>query len=443
LLPAVLACLVQAPASRGHDIPDARVDRAIQITLSPGRLRVDYEVSLAELTLARDLRRLTGPIPQADQRELFERYGQVTAPLNARGLLGSVDGRALELAAGPFDLSVEEHPRFVFHYEAAVPPSGRLILRDHNYVSSEGTSRLALRGSGGVEVKGYTGPARIEDVAIVPVWLLSDEEERATRGVEVDYVLPPTAAPLERETAARVTNERPPPEKSPRAPKGLSRLLGERPGPSWILLWFVALGLGAAHSIQPGHGKSLVAAFSLGSRGGWLAGGLLGVLTTLVHMSSVLALALLLWLTRSTRYTAIDESLRQIAGFLIAAVGVFRLGRHLGGHPQHAGALDRPQPGEVGWGALLGLAFAGGLVPCWDAVLLVVMAELAEQLPLGLFLLSGFSLGMAGVLVAVGLAAGRIRRGLERGRAAEQWSRWLGTSAALALVAIGMYLWMA
>ena len=48
------------PAARAHDIPNQRVDRSIQVTLGPGRLEIDYEVSLSELTLTQDLRALDG-----------------------------------------------------------------------------------------------------------------------------------------------------------------------------------------------------------------------------------------------------------------------------------------------------------------------------------------------------------------------------------------------
>ena len=47
-----------------------------------------------------------------------------------------------------------------------------------------------------------------------------------------------------------------------------------------IGLWLVALGLGAGHAIQPGHGKTLVAATVVGERGGWGWGVVLALVTT-------------------------------------------------------------------------------------------------------------------------------------------------------------------
>src|SRR5437660_4224314 len=93
----LVAALATSSRARAHDIPSAQVDRSIQATLRPGRLDVDYEVSLAELTLVQDLRDLVGSLPGADRQDWFDRYGKVAGPLNARGLLVSVDGRPIPL----------------------------------------------------------------------------------------------------------------------------------------------------------------------------------------------------------------------------------------------------------------------------------------------------------------------------------------------------------
>ncbi len=135
-LPVVFALSSIATA---HDIPNERVDRSIQVTLlRQGRLRVDYEVSLSELTLIQDLRRLVGAVEAGDRRALFDRYGRETGPLNAKGFLAWVDGEEIALRADGFDLSVEEHPRYTFHLSAAVPRAGRLKIIDSNYTGSEG-----------------------------------------------------------------------------------------------------------------------------------------------------------------------------------------------------------------------------------------------------------------------------------------------------------------
>ncbi len=184
---AAAIAVLAGSAAPAHDIPNQRVDRSIQVTVSPGRLEIDYEVSLTELTLTQDLRSLVGPRPGAERSEWLALYGEVTGALNARGFLVSVDGRTVTLAAAGYRLALEEHPRYTFHLEAGLPAAGRLDIRDTNYASSEGTSRLAIRGRGGVVIDGDPGPPDVEQVPIRPVWDLSDAEERRTKQVTVSY----------------------------------------------------------------------------------------------------------------------------------------------------------------------------------------------------------------------------------------------------------------
>jgi nickel/cobalt transporter (NicO) family protein len=439
--------LVALVASDGHahDIPNARVDRSIQATLRPGRLEIDYEVSLAELTLIQDLRALIGTLPDGDRQVLFQRYGQETGPLNARGFLVSVDGQPIDLVLRGFQLAVEEHPRYTFHFEAPMPEHGRLVIRDTNYVASEGTSRLGLRRLGGIVATGDDLPEDAERIPIRPVWQLTDAEEKRTRRIDVRFSpaadlgasagRSPAAAPST--SAGGSVLRGPGPASGWRAPDRLARLLDSQAGLPLGVLWLLALMLGAAHAIQPGHGKALVAAATIAEGGGWRRGVALALLLTFAHTAGVVAIALAFWATRSTRYADINTALTRVAGFMIAAVGFWRLGRHLGNQDETA---DEPGTVVLGTRGLIGLGLAGGLVPCWDAVVLVILAEALGRLGLGLFLLLGFSLGLAGVLVLVGLAAARLRGLAERYDHEGLWERRLGIASALALAGIGLYL---
>jgi ABC-type nickel/cobalt efflux system permease component RcnA len=421
--------------AHAHDIPNARVDRSIQATVEPGRLRIDYEVGLAELTLTQDLRALVGSLPGADRREWFEQYGQVSSPLNARGLLVSVDGRPLELRSRGFDLTVEDHPRYLFHFEADLPPRGRLAIQDTNYAASEGTSRLALRGLAGVLIRGDDQPGDVTLIPIRPVWQMTDAEERRTRQLEVEFEPKEGRAAKAPHVPAPATSVGP----RPSGPaEGLSRLL-DRSAVSGLGLWLIALSLGAAHAIQPGHGKSLVAAASIGDRGGWPRGVALALVITLAHIGGVLAVAIALWATRSSRYPDINLGLARGAGIVIASIGLWRLGRHLGGYGEHD-EDSGPESAAPGVPGLISLGLAGGVVPCWDAVVLILLAEAVGRLPLGLALLSAFSLGMAAVLVAVGVTAAQLRGFLERRDRDKAWVRRLGLLSASAITTIGLYL---
>jgi nickel/cobalt transporter (NicO) family protein len=433
-----------------HDIPNQRVDRSIQVTVAPGRLTIDYEVSLTELTLTQDLRSLVGPRPGAERSEWMGLYGEVTGPLNAKGFLVSIDGKPVALASAGYHLVVEEHPRYTFHLEAVVPTAGRLSVRDTNFVSSEGTSRLAIRGRGGVVIEGDNGPPDVDQVPIRPVWDLSDAEERRTKQIEFAYHVPaqtvekaasesttvgvtsssrPIGSPATMKTSS-VTEER--------RPWVLSHLLDQAVRLPWTVLALVALGLGAAHAIQPGHGKTLVTAAALGPGARLYQPALLGLSTTVAHVGSVLLIAAVLWYTGTSRVGTIHVGLAQAAGFVIAASGFWRLGRHFGGHGEHEieahGTVDRSTFG------LIGLGLAGGLVPCWDAVGLLVMAAALGRLTAGIGLVLAFSAGMAAVLVAVGCMAWKLKSSviaLDRNPA---WQRRLGLLCGTLLATIGLLL---
>ena len=392
--------------------------------MRPGRIEVDYEVSLAELTLTQELRELVGPRDDGDRDAWLALYGSETGPLNAKGFFLAVDGREIDLTFRRFALVVENHPRYTFSLDAPIPARGRLTLQDRNFSTSEGTSRLAIRGLDGVKVAGDDLPAEVAAIEIVPVWKQSDAEERRSKRVEVTF----ESAGGPASTAIVPTGP------TPLAPaRGLTGLFARASKLSPLWLGLLAFGLGAAHAAQPGHGKTLVAASAIGRRAGALRASALAFLVTVVHMGSVLLVALGLWATRTSRYAEINQGLARVAGFSIAAIGLWKVGRHWAGYGEHDGPEGNP-PTDRG---LVGLGVAGGLVPCWDAIALIVLAEALGRLALGMALLLAFSLGMASVLVGVGLVASRLQRWLARDDGPD-WGRRLGLVGGAALALVGL-----
>lgn len=429
-LPTVLALLCGPGALFAHDIPNARVDRSIQVVVRPRSLLVEYEVGLADLTLAQDLRNLGVSVPSGDRSALYEAFARETGPLNAKGLLADVGGVPIVLSMKGHRVIVEDHPRFVFQYRAELPERGRLRLRDTNYVSAEGMSRLAVRGEG-VTVSGYAGPSDVEAIPYRPLWQLSDEEEARTREAAVDFA-PRTELP-------RTVVARPVPraEVLPRRQSAPLVALMDRLGrTSWWWLGLMALGLGAVHAIQPGHGKTLVTAVAIGERGGTGAAVLLALVATVSHLAAVAVLAVALLFVPAERVTAWNALLTGIAGCVIGCVGFWRLGRRVGGVPVDAHTHGRLEaPGRRG---VIGLGLAWGLIPCWDAIAMLLIAAALGRTLLGIWLVAVFSAGMAAVLVSVGAAAG-VLRGRFGGPSA-RWEARLDIAASLALAGLGVYL---
>jgi len=75
---------------------------------------------------------------------------------------------------------------------------------------------------------------------------------------------------------------------------------------------------------------------------------------------------------------------------------------HGGGRP-HSHVPPRTENGKVSWRSLLALGVSGGLLPCPEALMVLLITIAAHRVLFGLLLIVAFSTGLAGVLVAFGL----------------------------------------
>jgi nickel/cobalt transporter (NicO) family protein len=74
---------------------------------------------------------------------------------------------------------------------------------------------------------------------------------------------------------------------------------------------------------------------------------------------------------------------------------------HTEGH-EHAGhSHERPKAGR---GSLLSLGISGGLVPCPEAMVVLLISVTINRLLFGIVILAAFSLGLAAILIAIGVA---------------------------------------
>jgi len=208
----------------------------------------------------------------------------------------------------------------------------------------------------------------------------------------------------------------------------------------------VAFLLGGIHAMSPGHGKTIVAAYLVGSRGTARHAIFLGGMVTFTHTISVFLLGLgTLFLSSYILPEKIVPVLGVISGVSIVWIGAILLykriqtARHLAHHHHHHhhdhahthghhhhghdhahehhhhqhGALTHDHgdghvhshvpEGEISLGSLIALGASGGLVPCPSALVLLLSAIALGRVGLGLGLLVAFSLGLAGVLMAIGL----------------------------------------
>ena len=198
----------------------------------------------------------------------------------------------------------------------------------------------------------------------------------------------------------------------------LSRLLhqGDIGWSVMLLGMLAAFAFGAVHALSPGHGKTLVAAYLVGSRGTPRHAVFLGLMVTFTHTISVFALGLVtLYLSRFVLPETITPILGAISGIMIVWVGGTLLYRRTVGrktaaplqglaHDHGDGRVHTHVPEEISVGGLIALGASGGLVPCPSALVLLLTSVAMGRVALGLTLLTAFSAGLAVVLTAVGLA---------------------------------------
>ena len=110
-----------------------------------------------------------------------------------------------------------------------------------------------------------------------------------------------------------------------------------------LLAVAVAAALGALHALEPGHGKTVVGAYLVGSRGTASHAVLLGLIVTASHTAGVYLLGgVTLFASRYVVPERIYPWLSVTSGLIIAGLGFILLRQRLRGGRDH-GALTRPR----------------------------------------------------------------------------------------------------
>jgi ABC-type nickel/cobalt efflux system permease component RcnA len=208
-------------------------------------------------------------------------------------------------------------------------------------------------------------------------------------------------------------------------------------------LWFlftaalIAVGLGGLHALEPGHGKTIVAAYLVGSKGTARHAVLLGLIVTASHTAGVFALgAITLYASRYIVPEQLYPWLGALSGIVIAGLGCYLMMRRLSGTATdhwhapgsshaHWRLWKQPDGNEAGRDAavpdtlraqsvsltqLFTLGVTGGIIPCPAALIVLLSAFALHRIGLGFFLIVAFSVGLAGVLIGFGMLMVYARR---------------------------------
>lgn len=272
----------------------------------------------------------------------------------------------------------------------------------------------------------------------------------------------------------------------------LTRLLHQEQFTPWMIVAAIgiAFGLGAAHALTPGHGKTIVAAYLVGSRGTLKHAAFLGAMVTFTHTAVVFLLGLAtLFLFQYVVPQKVTQVLGAISGLSIVAIGGWMLYKRLRGathahlnhhhdhdhdhdhahdhhhdhdhdhhhhhdhdhHDAHDHAHDHHHdhvhgpgghthmPDEISWSGLVALGASGGLVPCETALVLLLTAIALRRVGLGLVLLVSFSLGLALVLMAIGILVIYAKNLLpDSAKSGNAFFRWVPVASAAGVMVLGL-----
>ncbi|MFB5192387.1 HoxN/HupN/NixA family nickel/cobalt transporter [Alicyclobacillus fastidiosus] len=187
-----------------------------------------------------------------------------------------------------------------------------------------------------------------------------------------------------------------------------------------------AMGLGALHSLEPGHGKGVISAYLISHQGKAKDAILIGFVSAIAHTVSILMLALV---ATSSIHAFVPEHLisciELCSGLVVSWIGarmlyqkmrpqvvvVRKLGLaqaetctnpHHHHHHVHSDHSHKDgQPSSIGH--LFTVGFFTGLIPCPSALAILLSSIGLHHASIGMTLVMAFSIGMALMMCTIGL----------------------------------------
>jgi nickel/cobalt transporter (NicO) family protein len=419
-----------------HPLGNFTVNTYSRLEVGREQVRIWYVLDMAEIAAFQEIAGridLDGDTLMSEA-ELSEYTPQLVEELRTNLVL-SLDGLQLPLRPENPELSFPEGQgglttlrlQLFFVAEHAQPAGGSLNYRDENYADRLGWREIIARAAEGANIESSDVPSRDQsnELRSYPDDMLSNPLSLRSASLRFVPAAPGSAVPAMAEPAMATTQG----DQIIDTLTGLMR--AELTPLSLVIALLIAFALGALHALSPGHGKTIVGAYLVGSRGTSYHALLLGLTTTITHTIGVFALGLItLFVSQFILPEQLYPWLGLLSGLMVLLIGLAlfygRL-RQFWAKPvahDHSG-LDPAEPHDHGFGThshapatsmggLIALGVSGGLIPCPSALILLLGAIALGRVGLGLLLIVAFSLGLASVLTAIGILLVYARRLFER-----------------------------
>ena len=453
LAAATVAAAVAPPGAGAHGLGSSFFAQKVVVELDPEWIRLVYTIEVPVSVLQREFVVLARSNRDVPNQELKDRFKREKAEELRAGLELTLNGAHLVLEDDPATAQVTRpNDQFflLFEYHLRADPGTQ--LRDRNVLE------LTNRNYEGRDTLFNETIHAAPEFTDVHTGLEDDRRYFVDKRTQIHWY--PSAEHrnlairFARRDAVARADARPTPVRgavasAPGGPEAsrLERLLLVD-DLSWIEIlaaFALALVLGGLHALSPGHGKAVVAAYLAGSRGRVRDAILLGLVVTLTHTWVVIALgAVTLGLSEWLLPEQIVPYLTLGSGALIVAVGCWMLATRV---RELRSAAPEPAHGhDHGYGhghehgnrrGLIALGISGGMVPCPSALVVLLLAIAFHRVMFGLGLLLAFSVGLASVLIAIGVLVVVLGRTSD-GSAPGPWVRGLPVASAVVMIAIGV-----
>jgi ABC-type nickel/cobalt efflux system permease component RcnA len=305
-----LVAVVAGPAA-AHPLGNFSINHLSTVRVSEQRVEVRYVLDQAEIPTVQERSRSRAELISRKRDEI------------ARGLELHVDGRSVPLrVAGPPELTFPQGAggldtsRFEFTLTAAVDSPRRVSLRDQTFADRVGWKAIVSAPGKGTAVR-TDAP--------------SGDPTHGLRRYPQDLL----SSPLDRREASFSVKPGPGTLSAPRSEGGkfaTTRASGDGFAGLFedaaagrgvlVLLLLAAFGWGALHALSPGHGKAMVAAYLVGTRGKARHAVGLGATVTVAHTIGVFALG---FVTLALSQYVLPEDLypwlNLVSGLLVVGIG--------------------------------------------------------------------------------------------------------------------------
>ncbi|MEH2419994.1 MAG: sulfite exporter TauE/SafE family protein [Nostoc sp.] len=437
----IAICFFWMPRANAHPLGNFTINHYAGVQVATDGVGIDYVLDMAEIPAFQEINQLDSnhnrkaePVEtvQYPDQKCQEVNSHLELLINKHPLALSLIKSTVEFPPGVGGLSTL---RLSCNFQGSTELVGanQLIFEDQFYPQRLGWREITVVANG-VPIQGdFTSLSITNRLRNYPTDLLSSPLDQRRIDLKLDPSLTSSqqAPPPSVKSSSRLDNAL-----TGRSNDVFTSLITQENHNFLSILIALAIAFlwGGLHALSPGHGKTIVGAYLVGSRSNAQHALFLGLIVTITHTAGIFALGLVTLGTSQFIFTEqLYPWLSVFSGVLVTVIGLNLFISRLQGtqvshshdhvhshehshdlhhhhhhdhnhiHHEHSHLPPDGDLSSMNWSSLLALGISGGLLPCPSALIVLLSAIALGRIGFGLALVSAFSLGLAAVLTGIGL----------------------------------------